>query len=72
MPDSSNNPTHDEISALAQQFYDEEGRPEGKADEHWVRAQEQIRQRHVSGSVQGETQPQSTADTAADSGEELS
>jgi Protein of unknown function (DUF2934) len=32
-----------EIAALAYRFYCEEGFPEGKADEHWSRAERQVR-----------------------------
>ena len=32
-----------EIAALAYRFYCEEGCPEGKADEHWLRAEQEVR-----------------------------
>lgn len=32
----------DEIAAVAKQMWEEEGRPEGKAEEHWKRAQEHL------------------------------
>jgi Protein of unknown function (DUF2934) len=32
-----------EIAALAYHFYEEEGRPEGKAGDHWLRAEQQVR-----------------------------
>jgi DUF2934 family protein len=35
-------PTHEEITVLAQRFYEAEGRPEGKAMEHWLRAEAQL------------------------------
>src|SRR5580698_263135 len=35
-------PTHDEISALAQRMYVKEGSPQGKAMEHWLRAEAQF------------------------------
>jgi hypothetical protein len=35
-------PTHDEISALAQRMYVKEGSPQGKAMEHWLRAEAQL------------------------------
>jgi len=35
-----------EIAALAQHFYEEEGRPEGRANEHWLRAEREIHGRH--------------------------
>ncbi len=31
------------IAALAQRYYEEEGRPEGKAEEHWLRAERELR-----------------------------
>jgi hypothetical protein len=42
MSETNNNPTREEIAALAQQFWEDEGRPEGKAEEHWTRAEEQL------------------------------
>jgi hypothetical protein len=35
-------PGYDEIAALAYQFYEREGRPEGKDQEHWFRAEAAI------------------------------
>ncbi|MDB6017586.1 MAG: hypothetical protein JWR19_2075 [Pedosphaera sp.] len=35
-------PTHEEISACAQRIYEMEGRPEGKAVEHWLQAEAQL------------------------------
>jgi hypothetical protein len=35
-------PTHPEIAALAQRIYEREGRPEGKAMDHWLRAEAQL------------------------------
>jgi hypothetical protein len=32
-----------EIAALAYRFYEEEGRPEGMASDHWLRAEREIR-----------------------------
>ena len=34
-----------EIAVLAYRFYEEEGRPEGKAQEHWSRAEQEIQAR---------------------------
>ena len=31
-----------EIAALAQRYYEEEGRPEGRAMEHWLRAEREL------------------------------
>ena len=35
-------PTHDEIAACARRIYETEGRPEGKATEHWLQAEAQL------------------------------
>lgn len=35
-------PTHEEIAACAHQIYESEGRPEGKAMEHWLQAEAQL------------------------------
>jgi hypothetical protein len=32
----------EEIARLAYRYYEEEGRPEGRAEEHWRRAQEEF------------------------------
>ena len=37
-----------EIATLAYRFYCEEGCPQGKADEHWMRAEREIRGRSKS------------------------
>jgi hypothetical protein len=34
-----------EIAALAYRFYEEEGRPEGRASDHWLRAERELRER---------------------------
>jgi hypothetical protein len=31
---------HDQIAALAHKFWEDEGRPEGRAEAHWLRATE--------------------------------
>ena len=36
-------PTHENIAALAQHLYEEEGCPDGRADEHWLQAEHQLR-----------------------------
>src|SRR5438477_4337308 len=39
VPGSRTNPvSHDQISRRAHAIWEEEGRPEGKAEEHWMRA----------------------------------
>jgi hypothetical protein len=35
-------PTHDEIAVCARRIYETEGRPEGKAMEHWLQAEAQL------------------------------
>jgi len=40
--DASSKPTHEEISALAHEFYQQEGRPDGLAEEHWLAAEERL------------------------------
>ncbi len=44
--DQSNNtePTHEEITALAQQIYEEEGRPDGQSEAHWHEAERRLRE----------------------------
>ena len=51
-------PTHDEIAACAQHIYENEGRPQGKAMEHWLRAENQL-------SAQRKAESQSSAPWAA-------
>ncbi len=37
------NPTnYDQIAALAHKFWEDEGRPEGRAEAHWLRAIESL------------------------------
>jgi hypothetical protein len=43
VPGSRINPvSHDEISWRAHAIWEEEGRPEGKAEEHWMRAVKEL------------------------------
>ena len=49
-----------EIAALAYRFYCEEGCPEGKAHEHWRRAEQEVR-----GKVPSKKSDSSPADAAA-------
>ena len=44
-PMNSNNdhPTFEGIAALARSYWEEEGRPDGKGEEHWLRAEEVLR-----------------------------
>ena len=34
--------THEDIAALAYALWQEQGRPEGKHEEHWLRAEEKL------------------------------
>ena len=43
MSDTTTDPTEEQTAELARKFWEEEGQPEGKAEEHWTRAQEQLR-----------------------------
>ena len=44
MNSNNEDPTSEDIAALAESYWEEEGRPEGKAEEHWLRAEEALRQ----------------------------
>ena len=48
MSESDDQFTEEDIAAVAKQMWEEEGRPEGKAEEHWKRAKE-----HLSGNGSG-------------------
>lgn len=48
MADQNQIPAQEDIAALAQKFWEEEGQPEGKAEEHWQRAQAQLSQNQSS------------------------
>ncbi len=39
---SSPEPTHEEIAARAQSIYEREGRPQGRAMQHWLQAESQL------------------------------
>lgn len=43
MSDPLSQPSEEQIAELAHKFWENEGQPEGKAEEHWARAQEQLR-----------------------------
>jgi hypothetical protein len=48
VPGSKGNPVgklREEISRRAQEIWEDEGRPEGRAEEHWLRAEAEITQR---------------------------
>ena len=44
-----------EVAALARRFYEEEGCPEGRAAEHWVRAEAEVHRRHASEALVAES-----------------
>jgi len=46
-----------EIAALAHRYYEEEGRPHGRALEHWQRAEREVRQRHAVSVPKSEPHP---------------
>ena len=51
-------PTHDEIAACARRIYEIEGRPEGKAMEHWLQAEAQlVAERKAQAGVQSAKSP---------------
>lgn len=35
--------THEDVARVAKQLWEDEGQPEGKAEEHWQRAEEHLR-----------------------------
>ena len=37
-------PTYEEITLMAQRIYEEEGRPAGRAEAHWLEAERRLRQ----------------------------
>ena len=37
-------PSQADVARLAQQYWEEEGRPEGRATDHWSRAEQTLRQ----------------------------
>ena len=39
--------TTEQIAKRAQQLWEEEGRPEGKSDEHWFRAEAELHQEEI-------------------------
>jgi hypothetical protein len=47
MSDSNIYPTPEEIGALAKLHWEEEGQPEGRALEHWHRAESELRRRVI-------------------------
>jgi hypothetical protein len=45
MNESDESFSHDDIAAIARQIWEEEGQPDDKAEEHWKRAIEHLRQK---------------------------
>jgi len=41
---ANSEPTHEEITALAQKIYEEEGCPSGQAEAHWLEAERRLRE----------------------------
>jgi hypothetical protein len=44
MTETNTQPTEEEIAALAQRYWEDESRPEGRSVEHWHRAETELRQ----------------------------
>jgi hypothetical protein len=47
-------PTEEEIAELAYRYWEEEGQPEDRAEEHWLRAVEELREWHSPVPPEGE------------------
>jgi hypothetical protein len=45
----------EEVESLAYRLYEEEGKPEGRAEEHWIRAQEFIRAQRLAVAASSES-----------------
>lgn len=43
----NSHPSETDIAALAHRYYEEEGHPEGKAEEHWARAVQELQQQNT-------------------------
>ena len=43
LPSTNEANLEQEIARLAHRYYEEEGRPEGRAEEHWLRAEREIK-----------------------------
>jgi len=43
--ENNHTPATEDITALAHKIWEEEGKPEGKAEEHWLRAEKELSQR---------------------------
>jgi hypothetical protein len=60
MSDTTTDPSEEQIADLARKYWEEEGQPEGKADEHWTRAQEQLRNGATGAGSNGDSGQSST------------
>jgi hypothetical protein len=55
---TTDRPTQEEIAARAQEIYELEGRVEGRALEHWMRAERELREQlSQPGGTNGSAQP---------------
>ena len=45
-------PSEEQIAELARSFWEKEGQPEGLAEEHWRRAEEQLRNKRTGNGAQ--------------------
>ena len=53
---------HDQIAALAHNFWEDEGRPEGRADAHWLRATETLAAKPAKSAAKASRVPRVKAD----------
>jgi hypothetical protein len=52
-PEENREPSRDEIAALAQSIYEEEGCPHGRAEAHWHEAERRLREQSAGQVVAG-------------------
>lgn len=62
---NSQNSKDTDIAALAHRYYEEEGRPEGKAQEHWMRALQELERQTTSAPPSNDLQSEKERDTQA-------
>jgi hypothetical protein len=65
-------PTREEITARARRYFEESGAPEGRDDEFWLRAEQDLMNEERQSNDPRTEAPASTRATSASSGEELS
>lgn len=58
-------PTQEEIAACAHRIYESEGRPQGKAMEHWLQAEAQLIAERKAQAAQATAKPSAPAKTRA-------